>query len=50
MGKYDADLAKYIPGLMDLEIQGMLDDTDTREKVANPSYKDKEQNSIFKFY
>ena len=50
MGKYDADLAKYIPGLMDLEIQGMLDDTDTTEKVANPSYKDKEQNSIFKFY
>ena len=43
MGKYDADLAKYIPGLLDLAIQGMLDDTDTREKVAHPSYKDKEQ-------
>ena len=43
MGKYDADLAKYIPGLMDLAIQGMLDDIDTREKVAHPSYKDKEQ-------
>ena len=43
MGTYDADLAKYIPGLMDLAIQGMLDDIDTREKVANPSYKDKEQ-------
>ena len=43
MGKYDADLAKYIPGLMDLAIQGILDDIDTREKVANPSYKDKEQ-------
>ena len=39
MGKYDADLAKYIPGLMDLAIQGMLDDIDTREKVADPSYK-----------
>ena len=39
----DADLAKYIPGLMDLAIQGMLDDIDTREKVAHPSYKDKEQ-------
>ena len=36
MGKYDADLAKYIPGLMDLAIQGMLDDIDTREKVAHP--------------
>ena len=43
MGKYDADLAKYIPGLMDLAIQGMLDDIATREKVAHPSYKDKEQ-------
>ena len=43
MGKYDADLEKYIPGLMDLAIQGMLDDIDTREKVAHPSYKDKEQ-------
>ena len=43
MGKYDADLAKYIPGLMDLAIQEMLDDIDTREKVAHPSYKDKEQ-------
>ena len=43
MVKYDADLAKYIPDLMDLAIQGMLDDIDTREKVAHPSYKDKEQ-------
>ena len=43
MGKYDADLTKYIPGLMDLAIQGMLDDIITREKVAHPSYKDKEQ-------
>ena len=43
MGKYDADLAKYIPGLLDLAIQGMLDDIDTREKVTYPSYKDKEQ-------
>ena len=41
-GKYDADLAKYIPGLMDLAIQGMRDDIDTRENVAHPSYKDKE--------
>ena len=43
MGKYDADLAKYIPGLLDLAIQGMLDDIDTREKVVHPSYKDMEQ-------
>ena len=32
MGKYEADLAKYIPGLTDLAIQGMLDDIDTRER------------------
>ena len=43
MGKYDADLAKYIPRLLDLAIQGMLDDIETREKVAHPSYKDMEQ-------
>ena len=43
MGKYDADLVKYIPGLADLAIQGMLDDIDTKEKVASPSYKDKEE-------
>ena len=43
IGKYDADLAKYIPGVMDLAIQGMLDDIDTREKGAHPSYIDKEQ-------
>ena len=43
IGKYDADLAKYIPGLTDLPIQGMLDDIDTREKNAHDSYKDKKQ-------
>ena len=43
MGKCDADLAKYIPGLMDLAIQGMLHDIDTRKKVAHPSYKAKEK-------
>ena len=43
MGKFDADLVKYIPGLADLAIQSMLDDIDTREKVAHPSYKDKER-------
>ena len=43
MGKYDVNLAKYIPGLLQLAFQGMLDDIDTREKVAHPSYKDMEQ-------
>ena len=49
IGKYDADLAKYIPGLMDLAIQGILDDIDTKEKVADLLIK-KKNNSIFKFY
>ena len=43
MGKYDVDLAKYIPGLTNLAIQGMLDDIDTKGKVAHPSYEGKEQ-------
>ena len=43
MGKYDADLAKFIPGVSELTFQGMLDNIDTREKVAHPSYKDMEQ-------
>ena len=45
MGKYNADLAKYIPGLLDLTIQDMLDDIDTREKTVHLSY-----SSTFRFY
>ena len=36
MRKYDADLAKYIPGLLDLAIQE-CQMIDTREKPAHPS-------------
>ena len=43
MGKFDADLVKYTPGPVDLAIQGILDDIDTREKVVSPSHKDKEE-------
>ena len=43
MGKYDADLAKYVPGLLELAFQEMLEDIDTREKVAHSSYKNMEQ-------
>ena len=43
IGKYDADLAKYIPGMLDFAFQGMLDDIDTRENVSHPSYKDMER-------
>ena len=42
-GKYDPDLAKYIPRLLELAFQGMLGDIGTREKVSYPSYKDMEQ-------
>ena len=36
-GKYDADIAKYIPGILEMKFQGMLEDIDTWEKVAHPS-------------
>ena len=41
-GEYDADLAGYIPGTLELAFQGMLDDIKTMEQVAHPSYKDLE--------
>ena len=31
-GRYDEDIAKYIPGLLELRFQGMLEDIDTRKK------------------
>ena len=43
-GKYDADIAKYIPGILEMKFQGMLEGIDTREKVAHPSYNDMEDN------
>ena len=44
MGKYNEDIAKYIPGLLELKFQGILEDIDaTREEVAHPSYTDMEQ-------
>ena len=42
-GKYDEDIARYIPGVLDLKFQGMLEDIDTREKVAHFSYTDMEE-------
>ena len=41
--RYDEDIAKYIPGLLELKFQGMLEDIDTREKVAHSSYTDMEE-------
>ena len=41
--RYDEDIAKYIPGLLELKFQDMLEDIDTREKVAHFSYTNMEQ-------
>ena len=42
-GRYDKNLAKYIPGLLELAFQGMLEDIDTKEKTGHRSYTDMEQ-------
>ena len=41
--RHDEEIAKYISGLLELKFQGMLEDIDTRKKVAHPSYTDMEQ-------
>ena len=43
MGSYDVDIAKHIPGMLDLVYQGMIKDIDIREKAAHNTYKDMEQ-------
>ena len=43
MGRYNEDIAKYITGLLELKLQEMFEDIDTREKVAHPSYTDMDQ-------
>ena len=42
-GKYDADIARYIPGTLNLVFQGTLEDIDTKEKAVHISYKDMDQ-------
>ena len=49
MGKYDPDLAKYIPGLMELAIQGMLDDIATKKMLRIHLAKTK-NSLILKFF
>ena len=41
-GEYDADIARYVPEILDLVFQGMLDKITTIEQPAHLSYKDKE--------
>ena len=42
-GRYDEDIAKYIPKLLEPKFQGMLEDIEAREKIAHSSYTDMEQ-------
>ena len=39
---YDADIARYIPGMLDLVFQGMIEKIMTIEQPANATYSDKE--------
>ena len=48
-GNYDADIARYIHGALEMKFQRMLGDIDSREKVAHSSYTDLEQLD-FKYY
>ena len=41
--KYDKDIAKYIPGILELKSQGMLENIHTIEKVTHFSYTDMEE-------
>ena len=41
-GEYATDLSKYIPKMLNLVFQGMIENIDTKEQVANISYKDME--------
>ena len=42
-GKHDEDIAKYIPNLLEMKFEGMLEDIDTREKATHSSYTDMEE-------
>ena len=42
-GNCDTDIARYNLGVLKLVFQGMLEDMDTKEKVANASYKNMEE-------
>ena len=42
-GRHENDIVKYIPGLFELKFQGMLENINTREKVAHSSDTDMEE-------
>ena len=41
-GEYDAEVARYIPGTLELAYQGILEGIETMEQVAHPCHKDLE--------
>ena len=41
-GIHDADIARYIPGMLDLVFQGMIEKIMTIEQPADTTYSDKE--------
>ena len=41
-GTFDTDITKYIPGILELLFQGMLEDINTKEQPAHSSYRDME--------
>ena len=41
-GIYNANIARYIPGMLDLVFQGMIEKIKTMESLADTTYKDKE--------
>lgn len=52
-GIYDAGIARYITGILNLVFQGMIDKIMAIEQTANQSYKDKENFNFeltFEFY
>ena len=42
-GTYDGDIARDIPGILEMKFQEMLEYIDTRGKVAHSSYRDMEE-------
>ena len=43
MGNNDVDITRYLPCVLKLVFQDILEDINTREKAVNTSYKDMEE-------
>ena len=42
-GKYDPDIARYIPGIFEMKFQSMFEGINTKQKVAHSFYTDMEE-------